>query len=99
MQNFNMNDIISMMQQFGGSNGSGLQKYLQAFQQVQSQGNINNMFEAYKQFRKNLGFQGDISQEQFNSLQSQVNSIPQEQLNQVKNIVNQSAPKSFNGGM
>lgn len=99
MQNFNMNDIMAMMQQFGGSNGFGLQKYMQAFQQMQNQGNPGNMFEAYQQFRKNLGLQGEISPEQFNSLQNQMNSMPQDQLNQMKNFVNQSAPKSFNGGL
>lgn len=96
MQNFNMNDIMGMMQQFGMN---GMQKYMQAFQQMQTQGVPQDMFKAYQQFRKNLGMQGEISQEQFQSMQNQMNSIPPEQLNQVKTMINQAPqPKTFNGG-
>nr|DAD80586.1 MAG TPA: hypothetical protein [Siphoviridae sp. ctYh54] len=97
MQNFNVNDIMGMMQQFG-MNG-GMQRYMQAFQQMQSQGMPQDMFQAYQQFRKNLGMQGDISPEQFKTMQNQMNNMPQEQLNQVKSMVNQGTPnKTFNGG-
>jgi hypothetical protein len=45
--------------------------------------------------------QGDISQEQFQTMQNQMNSIPQEQLTQVKNMVSQNMNNGapFNGGM
>lgn len=99
MQNFSMNDIAGMMQQFGMN---GMQKYMQAFQQMQSQGMPQNMFQAYQQFRKNLGMQGEVSQEQFNTMQNQMNAMPLEQLNQVKTMVNQNvqqtSQKPFNGG-
>lgn len=100
MQNFSLGDLSAMMQQFGMG---GMQKYMQAFQQMQNQGVPQNMFQAYQQFRKNLGMQGEISSEQFQSMQNQMNSIPQDQLNQVKNLVNQNmnstTSTSFNGGM
>lgn len=100
MQNFGMGDLSAMMQQFGMT---GMQKYMNAFQQMQSQGVPQNMFQAYQQFRKNLGMQGEISQEQFQTMQNQMNSIPQDQLNQVKTMVNQNmnsgSSKLFNGGM
>lgn len=90
MQNFNgMNDFVAMMQQFG-MNGGNMQKYVQAYQQMQSQGMPQNMFQAYQQFRKNLGMQGDISQEQFQTMQSQMQNIPPEQLNQVKTVLSQN---------
>lgn len=98
MQNFSMNDIMSMMQQFG-MNGN-MQKYMQAFQQMQSQGAPQNMFQAYQQFRKNLGMQGEVSEEQFETMQKQMNNMPLDQLNQVKSMVTQNVPsKTFNGGM
>ena len=51
--------------------------------------------------------QGEVTQEQFQSMQNQMNSVPPEQLNQVKNMVsqnvapmqaNQQQNKTFNGG-
>lgn len=97
MQNFSMNDIMNMMSQFGMN---GMQKYMQAFQQMQTQGMPQDMFQAYQQFRKNLGMQGNVTQEQFQAMQNQMNSIPQDQLNQVKSMVAQNVqqPKTFNGG-
>lgn len=94
MQNFNMNDLMGMMSQFG-MNG-GMQKYMKAFQQMQSQGVPQDMFQAYQQFRKNLGMQGELTQEQFQGMQNQMANIPQEQLNQVKTMMSQD--KAFNGG-
>lgn len=93
MQNFSANDIMGMMQQFGMN---GMQKYMQAFQQMQAQGMPQDMFQAYKQFRRNLGMQGEVTQEQFQTMKNQMNNIPPEQLNQVKNMINQN--KTFNGG-
>ena len=89
-----MNDVMSMMSQFGMNN---MQKYMQAFQQMQTQGMPQDMFQAYQQFRKNLGMQGEITKEQFQGMQNQMANMPQDQLNQVKNMVNQN--KTFNGGM
>ena len=89
MQNFGMNDIVAMFQQFG-ANGGNVQKYIQAFQQINVQGNQpTNMFQAYKQFRKNLGMQGDLSEEDFQKLKSQADNLPPEQLNQMKTALNQ----------
>ena len=43
-----MNDVMSMMSQFGMNN---MQKYMQAFQQMQTQGMPQDMFQAYCSFQ------------------------------------------------
>ena len=91
MQNFSMNDFAAMMQQFGLGNG-GLQKYLNAYQQLNAQGNPpQNMFQAYKQFRKNLGLQGEVTEADFNQMQNQMSQMPKDQLDQMKSMLSQQA--------
>ena len=93
MQNFGGMDIMSMMQNLGISSNMG--RYIQAFQQLQGQGvQPNNMFQAYQQFRKNLGMAGEVSPQQFQQLQSQLNAVPPEQLTAMKTMLNNQ-----NGGV